>query len=39
MFQIKSDFNPKAHRDDRQHSNFIGLNQAKEVFLIKILFK
>ncbi|CAF0934291.1 unnamed protein product [Rotaria sordida] len=30
IFQIKYDFNPKAHRDDRQHSKFIGLNQSKE---------
>ncbi|CAF0878237.1 unnamed protein product [Didymodactylos carnosus] len=30
IFQIKYDFNPKAHRDDRQHSKFIGLKQWQE---------
>ncbi|UJR07563.1 hypothetical protein I4U23_011851 [Adineta vaga] len=30
IFHIQYDFNPKAHRDDRQHSKFIGLNQSKE---------
>jgi hypothetical protein len=33
IFKIKCDFNPKAHRDDRQHSKFIGLNQDKEVLI------
>ncbi|CAF1507071.1 unnamed protein product [Adineta ricciae] len=30
MFTKKTDFNPRAHRDDRQHSKFQGLNQAKQ---------
>ncbi|CAF1037775.1 unnamed protein product [Adineta steineri] len=30
IFHIDYTFNPKAHRDDRQHSKFIGLNQPKE---------
>ncbi len=38
IFQVKSDFNPKAHRDDRQHSKFVGLNQAKEVFQFVFYF-
>ena len=31
IFDIETNFNPKAHRDDRQHSKFLGLNQNKEV--------
>ncbi|CAF0950513.1 unnamed protein product [Adineta steineri] len=30
IFHVKSEFNPKSHRDDRQHSKFLGLNQSKE---------
>ncbi|UJR38618.1 hypothetical protein I4U23_031284 [Adineta vaga] len=30
IFTTKTNFNPKAHRDDRQHSKFHGLNQAKQ---------
>ena len=31
IYHQSSDYNPKAHRDDRQHSNFVGLFQIQEV--------
>lgn len=36
VFRCESDFNPKAHRDDRQHSKFLGLDQGKEVSIDRI---